>query len=341
MLLVGENAVEEFKFWLGASWVLHLVYFSQLFCDTRAGGHSTILTLHVLFILTFSAAAGGGVAKLLCSVLFGRFWGAGDSLQRYVFDSMWSRPGGPLSYWLQSTLVMYRPLCIAASLVALAFETLFPLVLVAPGLGPWFAAAGVCMHLGIWALQGLDFVSYWCPIFLLFLLPYHCATASEAPLLAGLALGSPAAMVPALYTLVQVVVAAVMLDCKVELLPWSCCPMFCLTSNIYDSWPKWWCITGVDRPREHLEPLLYSPASNAYPLSTEELQKMPHPVVFFGAVEHIPADLARFIKPSMERPGMQYFSNFAGVVVRTGGQRCLGRVVEVTGGQRCLGRLVE
>merc|ERR1719277_1733451 len=73
---------------------MYLLYFSQLFCESRAAGHSTIIIPAVLIHMACATDAAtwpilllklhistcyfsAGYGKLVLSVRFGKFWGDG------------------------------------------------------------------------------------------------------------------------------------------------------------------------------------------------------------------------------------------------------------------------
>ena len=110
-----------------------------------------------------------GMCKLLCGLRFNRYWGWGPTLQMYIFDSMWSRPAGPRVRALQHALLRSPRLLTLLATGAVAFETGFILAPTSDVLCVVFGLNGLLFHLSIGVLQGLDFVTFWAPALLAFL----------------------------------------------------------------------------------------------------------------------------------------------------------------------------
>ena len=120
------------------SFLLYFLYFTQLWCETKAGGHGSLTIPPVLLVLALSPDlsslsttttttttttvvsvwplrliqiilcmqyCASGVCKLLASVAVKRWWCSGSVLQYYLYDAMWSRPGGE---WSQCLMVGWR-----------------------------------------------------------------------------------------------------------------------------------------------------------------------------------------------------------------------------------------
>jgi len=109
LLLACDTALAP-RFFLFASLGLYFLYFGQLFCESKHGGHGSLLMPSVILLLALSGGPegspwslvfikvflgviyfAGGISKLLVSALFGKPW-CGATMQAYVFDAMWSRP---------------------------------------------------------------------------------------------------------------------------------------------------------------------------------------------------------------------------------------------------------
>ena len=207
--------------------MLYFFYFTQLYAEATTSGHGPILIPSVLFLLCCSPSldrevqsrsewplqliriylASGyfssGMCKLLCGARFGRFWGKGTTLQMYIFDSMWSRPAGSRIYAAQCWLLRRPRLATILACGSIAFETGFLLAPFSDELGVLFGLNGFLFHIGIYLLQGLDFVTWWMPA----LLVYVIGVPSNEPLHALLNgwENEPFFFVPAaIYTAMQV-----------------------------------------------------------------------------------------------------------------------------------------
>ena len=160
----------------------------------------------------------------------------------------------PFTHAMQRLHVLHpRLLLLPASVVAVCFETLAPLLLLAPPhlASVPFALAGLSFHYGIALLQNIDFVSWWAPAYAflladpaawagggLFASPTPGVSASlgmfasttaaleVAPLRASLALAYVAVHLVALVVLRWFP--------NVEMLPLSAFPMFGSPQNVFD-----------------------------------------------------------------------------------------------------------
>eukprot|EP00927_Polykrikos_kofoidii_P048556 TRINITY_DN42822_c0_g2_i1.p1 TRINITY_DN42822_c0_g2~~TRINITY_DN42822_c0_g2_i1.p1 ORF type:complete len:719 (+),score=91.55 TRINITY_DN42822_c0_g2_i1:217-2373(+) len=140
------------RFFLMFAFVLHLLFYSQLFCEAHVGGHSMMLTPSVIFLLACAPPCdghdwpleavkillatmylGSGLCKLMASAVVGHCWFGGDALQCSVFEALWSRshPCVALRMVQESLIINPRYTTILAGSL-LAFELAWPCVLVAP-----------------------------------------------------------------------------------------------------------------------------------------------------------------------------------------------------------------
>ncbi|CAK8991920.1 unnamed protein product [Durusdinium trenchii] len=305
-------------------------YYSQLFCATKAGGHGTTLVPGTLLMLALSPLneatreghdlvwpvefiklqiaamyCGSGLCKLGGAFAFRRIW-SGTTLQAYTFDSMWSRPGGEITWALQAFAVRSPRLLIPAAVGALFFEVAFPFALTSYSAGLFFTALGLSFHTGIYFLQGFDFLSQWCPVYFLFAL-HKDASCLALNYIYIYPLNSLSCTIPgskplfARYTMISIMVSLVMLDVWYgEVLPWSCCPMFLVPRNLFSQdMPRWWTMTGRPDQRDagYMDPLMYSPVSTKHYMPEEDLQKYPYKVLQFGSLSQVPKELQKFVLP--------------------------------------------
>lgn len=252
------------RFFLFASFGLYFLYFGQLFCDSKHGGHGSLLMPSVLLLLALSGGPNGspwslvfikifigvvyfagGVSKLVVSFLFGQRW-CGSTMQAYVFDAMWSRPHRfKLVRKLQVLLLTRWWACTGLALGGLVFELGFlPAVLLGGRLGAAVAAAvALGFHVGVDVLQGLDFMPFWCPVFWAFLpdlqgLLYGLESQPEeawtAILMQGFQEEPCRWLMSAAYVGLQVLTALFFMDLgDREVLPLTCCPMFAMPRNLF------------------------------------------------------------------------------------------------------------
>jgi len=334
------------RVFLFLGFLLSLGYFPQLYAEVTCSGHSTILIPSILFLLSCSPAldlglglgqdvrsksewplvliriylASGyfasGMCKLLCGARFRRFWGWGPTVQAYIYDGMWSRPAKTkLTYWLQRQLLTSPWLATGLACGSVLFETGFILAPTSDVLCLVFGLNGFAFHAGIFLMQGLDFVTFWSPALLVFLV----GVPSSEPWMATLqgATHEAGFFLPAtVYTALQLLTALTLRDFWLDdILPFSCCPMFMLPRNPFDEWPKWWTMTtaplnGSTRTVGAMEPLYWSPASPIFSMPLEEAAKLPQRVCWFGATTHAPAELRKFLRPECLDSPFVFFANF-------------------------------
>ena len=233
--------------------------------DDRSTLAAAAFTCWMMKIVLTSAYCGAGVCKITHSIKslhngFGS-WCTGSTLQAFIFEAMFlSNPSThtsfgmptPWSYALQKLhLLNPRLLLMPASFGAVAFETLAPLVLLAP---PYlasipFAFSGLAFHYGIALLQNIDFLSWWGPAYAFFLADpaawagggLFAPPSDLAPLglLESVRLTYEAAPIRATVSMAYVamhVLAVVVLRFfpSVEVLPLSSFPMFGAPHNLFD-----------------------------------------------------------------------------------------------------------
>mmetsp|Transcript_44403 Transcript_44403/g.96495 ORF Transcript_44403/g.96495 Transcript_44403/m.96495 type:complete len:521 (+) Transcript_44403:44-1606(+) len=346
------------RFFIWCAFGLYFLYFPQLFCESKAGGHSTLMIPTALFILGLTAAdndaawpievlkvflslayCASGVCKLSGSVYFKRFWGNGPTLQCYIYEAMWSRPGRhPLVSWAQDFLVRSPNLCTVAGVASLIFEAGFPAVLLLPRWCAVVVGAGVplAFHGGIELLMGLDFLSYWCPILFIFLAEdaavfanavsagreWFPAAASAileprtntaTALIEGLNSEPVVVAIALTYVLAQVLVSFSFRDILgEEKLPFSCCPMFFFPRNLFSRTPKLFCLSGANwRKPGYLDcSWMYTPAfPPPFELTEEDLSRLQYPVLTFGTLAPMPEDLVHRVKEEYRNRSFVLFTN--------------------------------
>jgi len=331
------------RVFLFIGFLLYFLYFPQLFAETTLSGHSSILIPSILLLLSCSPSLdhevglwkgdttvwplqlirlyigsgyfSSGMCKLLCGIRFKRFWGRGSTLQYYVFEGMWSRPAPPLIKSLQWFLLKSPMLMTGKACTALVFETGFIFAVFNDNIALVFGIAGFFFHGGILVLQGLDFVSYWSPALLAFVIPLGQPT-SEL-LRAGWEQENSWFLPAAIYTALQVLVAVSLYDLWLDdILPFSCCPMFMPPRSPYDKLPKWWTMTdaplnGTTRAAGAMEPLYWSPASCIFKMSLDEAGLLPQKVVWFGSSTGCPPEVRdKFIDAECRDRPFMVFANF-------------------------------
>jgi hypothetical protein len=174
-----------------------------------------------------------------------------------------------------------------------------PLVLFGGQLGSVVAAAvALSFHWGVNLLQGLDFMPFWCPVFWAFL-----------PDLQGLISGRPTApdetwyatmaqgfeeepcrwMLSAAYLLMQVIVSLRFQDLRdMEVLPFTCCPMFSVPRNLFGDEMRGGLLTDADlRGGGHIDAMYnFWPWLSELPMSEEDMHEMPERILCWMSTKH-------------------------------------------------------
>mmetsp|Transcript_55157 Transcript_55157/g.129134 ORF Transcript_55157/g.129134 Transcript_55157/m.129134 type:complete len:521 (+) Transcript_55157:100-1662(+) len=343
------------RFFLWSAFGLYFCYFTQLFCESKAGGHSTVMIPTVLFtlavagpnrgstwpleVLKFTLAVcycASGLCKLGGSIYFKRFWGSGATLQCYLFEAMWSRPGKhPLTKAAQRFLLCSPWLCGALGVGSLIFEAGFPAILLMPR---WASillglVGSVAFHGGIELLMGLDFLSYWCPVLPVFaaqdigmifgkgsisagseiLASLSQPTSSLETLVAEFANEPLAMSIVGLYLLAHMMVSFTFRDILgEEKLPLSCCPMFFFPRNLFSYTPKLFCMAGANFRKGGVIDCswMYNPAFvSPFELTVKEMKEVSYPILTFGTLTPMPDCLAFRVKPEYRNLPFVIFTN--------------------------------
>lgn len=333
------------RFFLFASFGLYFLYFGQLFCESKHGGHGALLLPSVLLLLALSGGPqgspwslvfiklflglvylAGAVSKVVLSWgFFGRRW-LGSTMQAYVMDAMWSRPHRwSVVNTLQRVLLQRWWLCSFLAVSGLVFEFgWLPLVLIGGRIGGILAAAiALSFHMGVDMLQGLDFKPFWCPVFWVFLPDLQSLWHGQEALpgemwtsiLAQGFVEEPCRwLMSATYLILQVLVTVRFLDCRedMECLPLTCCPMFAVPRNIFDDEVRGGVITDVDlRDGGHIDVAYnFFPWHSDLPMTAEDLNKFPGRVLFWMSTVHVHPLLTRMLRPEYLGKELLVCANF-------------------------------
>lgn len=244
-----------------------------------------------------SSYCSAGVSKICSSIQSRRFWWDGRTLQASIFEALLlCRPGTHTSFGVptpfahQMQVFAYRrPKLLLAplSFLSVAVEALAPLALLLPPsfASPAFAAVGLSFHYGIAYLQNVDFVSWWGPSYAFFMLdpagsweigPLASARASFAlaPCRTSLAVGYLAAHL--FFMLVLHFFPSV------EMLPFSCFPMFKHLKDLFDpSMRKWFWLSAKPHATGTLKNYCF-PFCRPQTVLVEELDQLPFRYLLFG-----------------------------------------------------------
>mmetsp|Transcript_31605 Transcript_31605/g.57469 ORF Transcript_31605/g.57469 Transcript_31605/m.57469 type:complete len:556 (+) Transcript_31605:81-1748(+) len=332
------------RFFLFASFLLYFLYFGNLYCESKHGGHGGLLLPSVLLLLVLSGGPqgspwslvfvkiflglvylAGAVSKVVVSCIFGRRW-AGSTMQAYIMDGMWSRPHRlSIVRSLQKFLLQKWYLCTFLALSGLIFEFgWLPLVLLGGRMGSVLAAAiAFSFHMGVDVLQGLDFLPFWCPVFWAFLpdlqslwhgqelMPHQTWTAVLAQ---GFEEEPCRWLMSAMYVLLQFIVSVRLMDCREgkECLPLTCCPMFAVPRNLFDSEVRGGVMTDCNLRTGGSIDFAYNffPWHSDLPLQLENLKALPGRTLFWMSTSHVHPKLVRLLQPEFDGKELLLMANF-------------------------------
>jgi len=325
------------RMFLFGALVMYILYFSQLFCESRAGGHSTIIIPLVLIHLICAGEAGhwsvlllklhiafcyfsAGYGKIVGSVYFGTFWGNGGAQQYLFWESLWSRAGGIFSRTIQE--FMFRRLWLNRCLASftLLFQLSVPLAILDLRLSWFFFVLSFGFHASVLVTTNISFMPYWVPALLIFVFPHGAAPfdgcwASASFALTGAMEASPIGFcVVCFYLLVQAVVTFGLIDLTYgDVLPISCEPMFVLPRSINDQWPKLFIMTTANcREAGHLEPYVhcsFNPVSKIFPMDEKAMMSLPSRTLIFMTLNSIPPEVADLVQEDVKPTPFFVWSN--------------------------------
>jgi len=316
------------RFFLFASFGLYFLYFGQLYCESKHGGHGSLLLPSVIILLALSGGPqgtpwslvfikiflglfyfAGALSKLLLAVLFRQPW-SGSTLQAYLLDAMWSRPHQlAIVREAQRFILTHWWACTGTAVGGLVFELGFlPVVLTGGEVGACAAAAvALLFHLSVGLLQGLDFMPFWCPVFWVFLSDAQAFIngSQQEPWTTIVARGfeeEPCRVaLSAAYILLQVLVSLRFMDLfkGMDCLPFSCCPMFAVPRNLFGNEVSGGVMTNLDlREGGHIDfAYNFYPWHTELPMSDEDMKKLPGRVLFWMNTSTCHPLLSRMLQP--------------------------------------------
>jgi len=299
--------------------VMYLLYFSQLFCESRAAGHATIIIPLVLIHLACAPQTStwpilmlkvhmaicyfsAGYGKIALSIRFGKFWGDGTAQQYLFWECMWSRPGGRLSQTLQEFLFRRLWLSQLLSVGTLVFQLGAPFTLLDLRISWFFFVLSFGFHAGVLLTSNISFMPYWVPALIIFIFPHGRAPFDGAWDSAAFALEGAWDSAPigfacvCTYLLLQLVVTLGLVDLTFgDVLPLSCEPMFVLPRSLHDKWPKLMVLTSADcREAGHLEPYVhctFNPLSSVFLLDEKAMAQLPSKTLLLITMSSVPEEL--------------------------------------------------
>lgn len=238
-----------------------LCYCGQLGQETALGEHAGILAPATLLFLSFSTRStwvfsllkiyivslyvGAACLKLIASVYQKKAWWSAPTLQAYLFGALCSRPGDSFVDGLARYIIERPILCVLLAVGGLGLELAAPLALVAAPFSILIGSSLIAFHFGVYLLQGINFISYWAPALLVFIV-------NPAPIvdLGGATWLRREVLMPAddadalewarwaaalLLLTTQLVCCFSFREVKTGgPMPFSCMPVFAIVANVFD-----------------------------------------------------------------------------------------------------------
>lgn len=327
------------RFFLFASIPLYFLYFGQLFCESKHGGHGSLLMPSIFLFLALSGGPkstpwslvfikiflgmiyfAGGLSKVMVAGVFRHRW-AGSTMQGYVYDGMWSRPSRKtIVRAFQRFCLRNWWVCTGMAMTGLVFEFGFlPLYLFGGNLGATVAAAvAFGFHIGVDILQGLDFKPFWCPIFWAFLPDVQAVlTGVPQPWTEIVTQGyeeEPFRMILcSLYLLIQLVVSLGFFDLwGAECVPFTCCPMFALPRNLFGDEVRGGLMTDSDlRGPGYLDMAYnFSPWASSMALDEQGMRQLPGKSLIWMDTVHLHPRLHHLFREEAIGKEMLWCANF-------------------------------
>merc|ERR1719440_227243 len=223
-------------------------------------GESAVFQQWPLFLLKFvmtSAYCSAGICKICKCFTDNADWSSGATMQAVMFEAIMSLnlPSGegahftfskptPFSRSLQRCLFKQPKLLGFMSVYGVVVEFMAPLVLVFPVLNIPFALLGLGLHYGIAYLQNIDFIAWWGPFYVVFLVG-NSYEASQIPAMAvnyahahpvGFALG----LVYLAIHIAGMIIHRLPQFRDMDMLPLSRFPMFDSPKNLWDPSKSHW-----------------------------------------------------------------------------------------------------
>jgi hypothetical protein len=332
------NSLYVTRAFLFVALVMYCLHFSQLFCESRAGGHSTVIIPLVLIHLICADENGGqwsvlllkwhiafcyfsaGYGKVVTSIYFGKFWGSGKPCQYLFLEAMWSRPGGMISQAIQEFMFKNLWLNNLMGVFTLIFQLSVPLTVLDIRISWLFFLLCFGFHAGILVTTNISFMPYWVPAVLIFLFPHGAAPydgpyESAAFALSGAYEANPLGFCcVGFYLVAQAIVTFGLIDLVWgDILPLTCEPMFVLPREMHDQWPKLLVMTEANcREAGHLEPYMHycwNPYSKNYPMDKEAILNMPSKTLIFMTLNTIEPEFKDLIHPDVKPIPFKVWSN--------------------------------
>ncbi|MBB63612.1 MAG: hypothetical protein CMO81_00940 [Waddliaceae bacterium] len=278
-----------------------LSYFASIWAERSGSYHRECVAIAVFLYLAFSPDfygrentwpwicafikahlasiyLAGGLQKLACSFIKKKCWFF-YTPHTLTWIGMWAKP-----YYLEvQKFFLRRPYLLATGgfFVLLLELFLFVQFWVGVEVNAAMAIALLAFHTGVFLLQGIDYLTFWCPVFILWFLP-----SGELNLYA-LEWTDYLYLLPAFsLCAAQVIYALTFLEnCNINIPPFTCCPMFANVLEIKEQSPQYYVMWDMRSPIafERMEWIYpYIKVESGLGLVESDLSKLPFHFVGFG-----------------------------------------------------------
>lgn len=279
-------------------------------------GTTAVLQQWPLFLLRFvitSAYCSAAVCKITKCFTDNADWSSGATMQAVMFEAIMglNLPGGeaahmtfskptPFSRALQRCLFCWPRLLGLMSLYGVVIELLAPLVLVFPILNLPFAVLGLGLHYGIAYLQNIDFITWWGPFYVVFIVGSGEHASQIQSMASAYAHAYPVGFALGLAYLALHLGGMVFhrIFPDIDMLPLSRFPMFDSPKNLWDpSKPHWaWLTDKKQQPGELMN--FAFPCCRPQHVLPSEMDLLPFRHLLFGRAS--PTDTTMTIHTNVE-----------------------------------------
>ncbi|CAM9141967.1 unnamed protein product, partial [Ectocarpus fasciculatus] len=244
----------------------------------------TLIKIHVASIYFASA-----IQKIGCSIIQGSLWFA-HSPHTLIWMGMWSKPYyRSVQQWLFARPYIVHLSGLGVLLLELFF---FATIGLRRDVQLVCAMSFLCFHTGVFILQGVDYITFWCPIFLLWSIdsPEAINWLHTDGFNVELLLNHPAMYPCTLFCAMQIIFSLFLLeDLNINMPPFTCCPMFVTVTKLVERTPRYYVMWDMRSSiaienMEWLYPFL--DPSCGLGMVEEDLAKIPFPFISFGVNAH-------------------------------------------------------
>lgn len=313
------------------TFIFSVFYFSSLWAERTASYHREYLTLSILLYFCFtpgffgktgmdmmivdliklhitSIYVAGALQKIACSIIGKRPWFL-FSPHALLWRAMWSKP-----YFssIQKFFFQHPKLMAFGGLYVLSLELLFFMNFFMSKEFVIILIVGIILfHILVFLLQGIDYITFWNPAFLLwFIFPTSSLALSvqEFSLYLALALIFCAAQLVYAFCFIE--------NLNINVPPLTCCPMFVNLFRFNDKFAQYYCLWDLrsEIRFERLEWIYpFAKVESGLGLVESDVAKLPFPFVGFGYYkkpQNCPTLLAKWFRDDLIKQDFFLYANY-------------------------------